>query len=76
MIGDYGTVPNTDLYLALKPLSRNLGEIDLRALAEARPQAIEPDAAGRFFLHRIGDAWAARNVHAAMLDAMRVCKDL
>jgi 2,4-dienoyl-CoA reductase-like NADH-dependent reductase (Old Yellow Enzyme family) len=76
VIGDYGTVPNTDLYLALKPLSRNLGEVDLRALAEARPQAIEPNAAGRFFLYRIGDAWAARNVHAAMLDAMRVCKDL
>ena len=76
VIGDYGTVPNTDLYLALKPLSRNLGEVDLRALAEARPQAIEPNAAGRFFLYRIGDAWAARNVHAAMLDAMRVCKAL
>ena len=69
-------MPNTDLYLALKPLSRNLGEVDLRALAEARPQAIERNAAGRFFLYRIGDDWAARNVHAAMLDAMRVCKAL
>jgi dimethylglycine catabolism A len=76
VIGDYGTVPNADLYLALKPLSRNLGELDLRALAEARPQAIDSNAAGRFFLYRIGDAWTARNVHAAMLDAMRVCKNL
>ena len=76
VIGDYGTVPHTDLYLALKPLSRNLGELDLTALAEARPQTVDGSAAGRFFLYRIGDAWASRNIHAAMLDAMRVCKDL
>ena len=76
VIGDYGTVPNADLHRALKPLSRNLGEVDLRALAEARSQPIEHNTAGRFLLYRIGDAWAARNVHAAMLDAMRVCKAL
>jgi 2,4-dienoyl-CoA reductase-like NADH-dependent reductase (Old Yellow Enzyme family) len=76
VIGDYGTVPNNQLYLALKPLSRNLGELDLRAFAEARPQAITGSVAGGFFLYRIGDAWASRNVHAAMLDAMRLCKDL
>jgi dimethylglycine catabolism A len=76
VIGDYGTVPNNELYLALKPLSRNLGELDLRAFAEARPQAITGSVAGGFFLYRIGDAWASRNVHAAMLDAMRLCKDL
>ena len=41
VIGDYGTVPNDDLYLALKPRSRNLGEMDLYALAEYRAQAID-----------------------------------
>ena len=76
VIGDYGTAPNNDLYLALRPLSRNLGELDLTALAQARPQTVDGNAAGRFFLYRIGDAWASRNIHAAMLDAMRVCKDL
>ena len=74
--GDYGTVPNEDLYLALKPQSRNLGEMDLNALADYRPQSIDSNRLGRFFLYRIGDAWASRNVHAAMFDAMRVCKDL
>ena len=76
VIGDYGTAPNTSLYEELKGLSRNLGEIDLDELAAGRPQTIDRNPAGAFFLYRIGDAWAGRNIHAAMLDAMRVCKDL
>jgi 2,4-dienoyl-CoA reductase-like NADH-dependent reductase (Old Yellow Enzyme family) len=76
VVGDYGTVPNDDLYLALKPRSRNLGEMDLDALADYGPQAIDNNPDGEFFLYRIGDAWASRNVHAAMFDAMRVCKDI
>ena len=76
VIGDYGTVPNDDLYLELKPRSRNLGRLDLDAMAAFAPQRIDINADGEFFLYRIGDAWASRNVHAAMLDAMRVCKDL
>lgn len=76
VVGDYGTLPNADLYELLKPTSRNLGEIDLAALAAARPQAVDANPDGAFFLYRIGDAWACRNIHAAMLDAMRVCKDL
>ena len=76
VVGDYGTLPNDALYRALKPLSRNLGEADLRAMAEAAPQWIETNARGRFMLWRIGDAWASRNIHAAMLDAMRLCVSL
>ncbi len=76
VVGDYGTVPNDDIYLALKPQSRNLGKMDLDALADYGPQAIDSNSDGSFFLYRIGDAWASRNVHAAMFDAMRVCKDL
>jgi 2,4-dienoyl-CoA reductase-like NADH-dependent reductase (Old Yellow Enzyme family) len=76
VVGDYGTVPNAELYEALKPLSRNRGELDLAALASGAPQPLDGRPEGRFFLCRIGDAWAGRNIHAAMLDAMRVCKDL
>ena len=76
VVGDYGTVPNAELYEELKPFSRNLGETDLHALAAAKPQAVERNAKGNFYLHRIGDAWAARNIHAAMLDAMRLCKEI
>jgi hypothetical protein len=71
-----GTLPVDDLYLALKPHSRNDGEVDLEALFAGRPQAIATNADGRFQLFRIGDAVASRNIHAAIYDALRLCKDL
>lgn len=76
VIADYGTIPNASLYEELKPLSRNLGELDLNALAAGLGQALEHNPSADFYLYRIGDAWAGRNIHAAMLDAMRICKDL
>ena len=76
VIADYGTLPNASLYEELKPFSRNLGELDLQALAAGRRQTIDRNPSGAFFLYRIGDAWAGRNIHAAMLDAMRVCQGL
>lgn len=76
VIGENGTLPNDDLYLALKPLSKNLGEADIDAMTRFAPQAIETNPDGKFMLLRIGDAWAGRNIHAATLDAMRFCKDL
>ena len=76
VVGDYGTVPNAIVYEELKPLSRNLGETNLHALVAARVQPADGNPKGKFLLHRIGDAWAGRNIHAAMLDAMRICKDL
>jgi hypothetical protein len=76
VVGDYGTVPNAALYEELKPLSRNLGETNLHALVAAKSQQNDSNPKGGFLLHRIGDAWAGRNIHAAMLDAMRICKDM
>ncbi len=76
VVGESGTLPNEELYFELKPRSRNLGEVDLRRMSNFERQVIETNLDGAFFLFRIGDAWASRNIHAAMLDAMRVCKDL
>jgi len=76
VVCEHGTVANDDLYHALRPHSRNLGEIDIARLARFEPPAPQRNNQGRFVLLRIGDAWASRNVHAAMLDAMRMCKDL
>ena len=76
VIGDHATVANDELYHQLKPLSSNNGELDLDALAASAAQDIRSDPEAPFFLARIGDAWASRNMHAAILDAMRVCKDL
>ena len=76
VVGEHGTLPNDDLWHALRPRSRNLGEVDPAAMARFEPPAVERNPDGGFLLFRAGDAWACRNVHAAMLDAMRVCKDL
>ena len=60
-----------DVYKALKPLSRNQGAVDYRALVHGGacfPQKA-PDAA--FDLIRIGDAVASRNIHAAIYDGLR-----
>ena len=76
VVGDYGTAPNDDLYEVLKATSKNLGELDLEALAAFRPQTHVPNPEGAYFLYRVGDVWACRNVHAAMLDSARVCQRL
>jgi hypothetical protein len=65
-----------ELYFALKPEASNFGEIDWDALVAGRPQAIHTNPAGAFRLFRVGDAVASRNVHAAIHDALRLCKDL
>ncbi|WP_299723808.1 NADH:flavin oxidoreductase [uncultured Tateyamaria sp.] len=76
IVVNYGTLPNADLYFDLKPLSRNLGEVDHDALIEGRAQALTPNPDGTFQLFRIGDAVAARNTHASIYDALRLMKDL
>ena len=69
---DYGTAPDDTLYEALKPASRNLGELDLEAFIAIRPQEIDRNPAATFRLFRIGDAISSRNVHAAVYDAYRL----
>lgn len=76
VVVNHGTRPLDDLYAGLKPLSENLGEIDHEALVGGRRQEICVHPAGTFQLFRIGDAVASRNTHAAILDALRLVKDL
>ena len=73
VITDHATTPNEELYFELKPLSRNLGEIDYTALLGRSDGAAFParNPDGAFILCRIGDAVAARNIHAGMLEALR-----
>ena len=75
IVVEHGTAPIDELYFALKPGSRNLGEVDYGALIGQRPQEVERNPAGRHRLYRIGDAVASRNVHAAIYDAIRLAKD-
>ena len=69
LVVEMGTLPINDLFEALRPHSSNDGVTDLHALAALQPQ---PRNAGHFELHRIGDAWASRNIHAAIYDALRL----
>jgi len=62
-----------EIFAALKPLSANRGVTDLAALLAAGPQ---PGAGGGMRLYKVGDAVAGRDIHAALLDALRLCKDL
>lgn len=75
VVVEHGTLPNDELYLALKPLSRNRGEVDHRALLANRPQPLAVGDGDGFVLYRIGDAVASRNIHAAVYDAIRLLKD-
>jgi hypothetical protein len=76
VVVNHGTRPLDELYFALKPLSSNLGRLDHAALLSGQPQVLCPNPAGAFRLFRIGDAVAARNTHAAILDALRLVKDI
>jgi N-methyl-L-proline demethylase len=70
---EHGTVPDPELFDALTARSVNLGEIVIPDLLALRPQSARHNPDGSFELYRIGDAVASRNIHAAILDAYRLC---
>lgn len=74
VIVEQGSVPMDDLYAGLRGQSANDGVTSLDALVGIRPQPKFQE--GGFELHRIGDAVSSRNIHAAMLDAVRLCSAL
>jgi 2,4-dienoyl-CoA reductase-like NADH-dependent reductase (Old Yellow Enzyme family) len=76
IVVNHGTQPLADIYFELKPLSRNLGEVNYEQLIAGMDQTVARNPAGSFALYRIGDAVAARNVHAAIYDALRLMKDI
>jgi 2,4-dienoyl-CoA reductase-like NADH-dependent reductase (Old Yellow Enzyme family)/thioredoxin reductase len=76
VVVNHGTRPVDDLYFELKPLSRNLGAVDYAALLGGAAQSDLRNPDGLFELYRLGDAVAARNVHAAIYDAARLAKDI
>jgi 2,4-dienoyl-CoA reductase-like NADH-dependent reductase (Old Yellow Enzyme family) len=67
---EHGTEPADELYQTLRERSGNQGVTDIDALLDGAPQPrADPHA---FELHRIGDAIASRNIHTAVLDALRI----
>ncbi len=71
VVVNHGTQPLADIYFALKPRSVNLGAVNYDALIALQPQTRAGGPAG-FQLFRIGDAVEARNIHAAIYDALRL----
>lgn len=73
VVAECGTEPMPALFQALKPHSVNRGVTDLDATTNALPQ---PHAGQGMRLYKVGDAVASRDIHAALLDALRLSKDL
>lgn len=74
VVVETGTLPVADVYEALVPGSRNGGVVDLDDLLAGRPQTAVTNPDGGYRLFRLGDAVAGRSVHAAVLDAARLCR--
>lgn len=72
---EHGTVPIDEVYADLRPHASNAGVTDVDAIAANRPQDLHINPAGRFSLHRIGDAVSSRDAAAAILDAFRLCRE-
>lgn len=72
-----GIRPNEALYWQLKDRSVNHGQTDIDALYDNQPQPAlaEKLGDGRFALFRIGDGVSMHNIHGAIYDALRLCKD-
>ena len=66
-----GTLPNDALFYGLSDAATNRGVIDLEAMRDGRPQP-EFDKGG-YRLYRIGDVAGSRDIHCAILDALRLC---
>lgn len=76
VVVENGTRADETLYYALKAESRNKGQIDIEALFDIRPQPVLSQPGSGMILWRLGDCVSQRNAHAAIYDALRLCKDL
>lgn len=72
-----GSTPNDELYWALKERSANHGQTDMNKLFTSEPQpALSTTLTdGQFLLYRVGDCISMHNIHGAIYDALRLCKD-
>jgi hypothetical protein len=76
MVIEHGTLPNDALYHDLMSSSHNNGITDIRALLAGEEQPLPSQHEDGFSLFRVGDAVASRNIHAAILDARRLCQTI
>ena len=68
--------PQRGMSVSVVAGARNEGQLDIDALIAGRPQSLAPNPQGEFMQFRVGDAVASRNIHAAIYDSLRLCKEL
>ena len=76
VIIENGVTPMDELYLELKQASANGGQLNHKAMIEGRNPFVQRNPSGQFDLARLGDAVSSRNIHAALFDALRICKNI
>ena len=76
VVVEHGTLPAAEVFHELAPRARNGGTLDVDALIAGRAQEVATNPEGEFMLFRVGDAVASRNIHAAIYDSLRLCKEL
>lgn len=76
VVVENGVRPDEALYYELKQESRNKGQIDVEALFAGEAQPVLAEEGDGMVLWRLGDCVSQRNTHAAIYDALRLCKDL
>ena len=70
---EHGTVPMVALFDELRSQAANDGVTDIDALLTNSPQPLKINPGRHIELHRIGDAVTSRDIHSAILDALRLC---
>lgn len=76
VVVEHGITPMDALFHDLKPASLNSGQVDQDAMVAGLNPFEITHPEGKFMLARLGDAIAGRNIHAALFDALRICKDI
>ena len=76
IVMEHGAKPMDAIFHELKDLSCNGGQLNHEAIVAGQFPFINHRQDSGFYLARIGDAVASRNIHAALYDAIRVCKDM
>jgi len=78
IVVERGTIPVDDVFEAARIYSVNDGQLDLAAFARGKPQPLLDGlrVGNQFYLYRIGDASASRDIHTAIYDALRLCVSL
>jgi len=71
LVVEAGTLPLDETFHDLRGAALNDGVIDIDRLTKAEAQPVM-DGNG-YHLYRIGDAAGSRDIHCAMLDALRLC---